>query len=307
MESAYWSSEEGAHVEEARPPQPDGYAKVPVQFPGGQDTASPLVHSPTSGGQKSWVSMSRGSHLLLSALLLAAGISLAVALQIRRSGASNQLVPGHELGAMTLLTALNPPGWVEDLVRQAGNRNATARGNGFSSSEHRLILERVFNGTHVRGHPAGEAHGQFWIYMHLHAHSAKGSAREIGPVELSANAKLFRAALQQQGFQHQTFYHGTRNLFVTSILSGGFLFEKTAWLGPGIYVCGTFEHAQCYSSGSGGPVLELEVYWKPENKTRYIKHPPHTSLANDVYVVTDPLLVFPVEVHECCPKELTCM
>mmetsp|Transcript_102922 Transcript_102922/g.182822 ORF Transcript_102922/g.182822 Transcript_102922/m.182822 type:complete len:158 (-) Transcript_102922:82-555(-) len=116
----------------------------------------------------------------------------------------------------------------------------------------------------------------------------------------------FGQVFLQAGFDFATFYHGSRNLFLGSILSGGFFYSRTDWLGPGIYFTSTFEHAQCYAS-DGGPILEVEVYWNPKNQSRYVKHKAHHSEANDVYLVTDPLVIIPISVTKCCPEEMDCM
>eukprot|EP00441_Pelagodinium_beii_P019950 CAMPEP_0197659896 /NCGR_PEP_ID=MMETSP1338-20131121/49625_1 /TAXON_ID=43686 ORGANISM="Pelagodinium beii, Strain RCC1491" /NCGR_SAMPLE_ID=MMETSP1338 /ASSEMBLY_ACC=CAM_ASM_000754 /LENGTH=275 /DNA_ID=CAMNT_0043237069 /DNA_START=30 /DNA_END=857 /DNA_ORIENTATION=+ len=202
------------------------------------------------------------------------------------------------------LSEVTVPGWIMDLVHQAGDGNAVHRGNGLSDDPNRETLARIFEGTHVSGYPAGHAHGQFWILERLHSHSDKPT--EEGLVELSKNAKLLRAGFLQAGFDFATFYHGSRNLFLGSILSGGFFYSRTDWLGPGIYFTSTFEHAQCYAS-DGGPILEVEVYWNPKNQSRYVKHKAHHSEANDVYLVTDPLVIIPISVTKCCPEEMDCM
>lgn len=197
-----------------------------------------------------------------------------------------------------------PPSWIVDLVRGAGSKDGTGRGFGLEEDEPRATLAKVFAGTHVEGYATGKPHGILWAWRH--ARDDDYSKSEIGKVILSDNARLLRSAFKQAGFKHTTFYHGTKPKFVPSILSGGFLFALNGLLGNGVYVCSTFEHAQCYTTGKGGPIVEIEAYWRPNNTTQFLKHVPHESMVEDVYVVTDPLLIIPVEVHACCPKELTC-
>uniref|UniRef100_A0A7S2KTD7 PARP catalytic domain-containing protein n=1 Tax=Zooxanthella nutricula TaxID=1333877 RepID=A0A7S2KTD7_9DINO len=192
------------------------------------------------------------------------------------------------------------PAWAVALVSQAGDSHGEARGK--RGTPYRETVEALFDGSHVAGFAAGRPRGDMFIARHSGEHGTE----EYGPVVLSENAKLLRRALQQQGFVHGTYWHGTENAFVPSILSGGFLVSD-GMLGVGIYTTATFAHAQCYSPGEGQPILELEIYWDPANKHRYIKHVAHQSLANDVMLVSDPLLIFPVAVHACCPQKLTCV
>jgi len=162
-------------------------------------------------------------------------------------------------------------------------------------------VEDIFGGTRVEGYPAGTPGDEDFITWN----SGKKIEGEFGPVVLSDKAAALRATLIQQGWNHRILYHGTENPFVTSILTGGFL-NSDGWHGVGIYATCTFAHSQCYAPGDGESILKLEVYWNPVNQSQYFNHVPHNSLANDVYVIRDPLLVYPVELMRCCPEELTC-
>mmetsp|Transcript_75358 Transcript_75358/g.191176 ORF Transcript_75358/g.191176 Transcript_75358/m.191176 type:complete len:253 (-) Transcript_75358:30-788(-) len=123
----------------------------------------------------------------------------------------------------------------------------------------------------------------------------------FGKVTLSQKAQQLREALEEQGFEHSTYYHGTKQAHLLSILNDGFLFAD-GWHGRGIYTTTTYEHAQCYAGG-GNPVLELEVYYNPAAMNAYLRHVQHDSELNDVWLIGDPLIVIPTEVHECCSVE----
>lgn len=167
------------------------------------------------------------------------------------------------------------------LADQVGDDNAEQRGAG--GNPFRDAVQGVFAGTATSG-------GDF------------------GPVTLSARAAALRAELVRRGFQGATYYHGT-NLVVSSlILEQGFLFSDRRFdYGHGIYVAETMAHAECYTGGDGSPIIEVEVLFRPEDRERFIKFVPSNSEADDVYIVRDPLAIFPVTVHECCEVEEFCM
>mmetsp|Transcript_18327 Transcript_18327/g.64370 ORF Transcript_18327/g.64370 Transcript_18327/m.64370 type:complete len:253 (+) Transcript_18327:44-802(+) len=153
-------------------------------------------------------------------------------------------------------------------------QGAAERGT-FGTAE-RKLMENAFDGTTADG-------GMF------------------GKVTLSQKAQQLREALEEQGFEHSTYYHGTKQAHLLSILNDGFLFAD-GWHGRGIYTTTTYEHAQCYAGG-GNPVVELEVYYNPAAKNAYLRHVQHDSELNDVWLIGDPLIVIPTEVHECCSVE----
>lgn len=184
------------------------------------------------------------------------------------------------------------------LARQAGDENALSRGN-ISSSLRRSVTD-VFNGTHIQGRPLSPSLPDFMAMVH-----EEPGAGYFGLVVLSPGAGQLRAALEASGFSHGAFYHGSKNMWISSILSGGFLVSD-GWHGEGIYVAETFAHAQCYA-GPGQPILRLDIYWKPDNKDRYLKKVQHDSMINDVWLVSDPLVVIPREVMRCCPEKLECL
>mmetsp|Transcript_7278 Transcript_7278/g.26403 ORF Transcript_7278/g.26403 Transcript_7278/m.26403 type:complete len:315 (-) Transcript_7278:104-1048(-) len=192
-----------------------------------------------------------------------------------------------------------PPQWALDLLPQIGDQDHLKRGE--CKNPFRQQVEDIFGGTRVEGYPAGTPGDEDFITWN----SGKKIEGEFGPVVFSDKAAALRATLIQQGWNHRILYHGTENPFVTSILTGGFL-NSDGWHGVGIYATSTFAHSQCYAPGDGESILKLEVYWNPVNQSQYFNHVPHNSLANDVYVIRDPLLVYPVELMRCCPEELTC-
>lgn len=233
---------------------------------------------------------------ILTVAILALGIAicLAAALRLHRPSLARWGFPHGPS---------QPSDWIADSVRRLGKENARVQSkDGGTLPE---TAKRVFAGTHIAGRPAGKAHGMDWLA--LHHYDEEDGPGHFGQVELSENAQRLRAALRDQGFHTQTMYHGTKNEFVPSILSGGFRFAGVAWFGQGIYVCSTFQHAQCYASGEGGSVLQLEVYYRTDNRTKYFMHVHHDSTADDVYVVFDPLLIIPISVQRCCPFEQTCI
>jgi len=193
-----------------------------------------------------------------------------------------------------------PPKWILDLVEEAGDAHSNDRG--VRGTPQRALVEALYAGTHVEGYPAGRPRGDLFILQH----AGEQIPGEYGEVVLSEAAAQLRAAFIERGFRHRRLFHGTENPFIPSILSGGFMTTDGA-LGTGIYLAETFAHAQCYAPGEGEPILEVDAYWHPSNESRYINHVPHRSLANDVFLVKDPLLVFPVKVDKCCPQELNCM
>lgn len=194
-----------------------------------------------------------------------------------------------------------PPAWIVDLATQVGDENAAARGK--MHTPQRAVVEQIFGGTHVKGYPPGHPHGDMFILQH----AGEKIPGQFGPVVLSQNAQWLRTALIQRGFVAKKVYHGTENPFIPSILTGGFL-NSDGMLGLGIYTASTFAHAQCYAPGEGEPILELEAYWRDDdNSSRYIVHKQHQSTANDVQIVSDPLLIYPVQVLKCCPEPLPCM
>lgn len=197
------------------------------------------------------------------------------------------------------------------LVQQAGDEHAPDRG--LRKGKYRADVQDVFNGTHVTGDTAPgiqdfrsildfvARHPDFKDLYHKPA---------FGPVILSKNAEMLRTTLHQQGFSHSTLYHGTKSAYVPTILSMGFMVSGggnggQAWHGTGIYACISLAHAQCY--GGGESIIKLEGYWNPQNKSKYMRRVNHDSEANDVFVITDPLLLIPVEVIKCCTEELTCI
>jgi len=202
--------------------------------------------------------------------------------------------------AMDMTSQPPPPPWALSLVEQVGDDHSHKRG--VRGTPERALVEDLFAGTHVKGYPAGKPRGDLFILRH----AGEQIPGEFGPVVLSESAAQLRSALLQQGFLHRRLYHGTENPFIPSILSGGFL-STDGCLGAGIYAAQTFAHAQCYAPGEGEPILEIDAFWHPSNESKYMQHVPHRSLADDVYLISDPLLVFPVKVDKCCPQELTCM
>jgi len=194
-----------------------------------------------------------------------------------------------------------PPQWLWDAVLQAGDGDHGTMDRGTEGTKQREMMESIFAGTHVRGYPAGHPlHGEHWLMRLSDSRVFSKIEGQFGPVDLGKNAQLLRMTLEQQGFRHRTFFHGTQNPFVPSILTGGFLFSEGGY-GTGIYVAKTYAHAQCYAFGALQSVMELEAYWKPDNESRYVKHVHHNSLLNDVYMVSDPLLIIPTVVHKCGP------
>jgi hypothetical protein len=190
-----------------------------------------------------------------------------------------------------------PPQWLVDVVLQAGDGTALDRGT--EGTAQRAIVESIFAGTHVRGYAAGHPlHGKHWLMRLSDSTVFSKVEGQFGPVELGETARLLRLALEQQGYLHRTLYHGTQNPFVPSILTGGFLVADGNY-GTGIYVAATYAHAQCYAFGADQSVMALEAYFRPDNATRYVKHVNHNSLLNDVYMVSDPVLIIPTEVHRC--------
>jgi len=165
-----------------------------------------------------------------------------------------------------------------NLALQAGGKDADDRGRRGTAAREQMA--RVFTGSHLDG--------------------------ESGPVVLSQSAQALRTAFQQQGFSHKTLYHGTNHLAVPLILDNGFLTGK-GWTGRAIYTSSSLAHAQCYAAGDQGPILQLDVYYRPESEESFLTHIDHQSEVNDVYQVHDPLTVFPVKVIKCCPEEMACM
>jgi len=186
-----------------------------------------------------------------------------------------------------------------DLVSQAGGASGRLRGN--ISSPERKAMVHIFHGTHVEGHPPTPSDAEFKAMLR----GGQDAAGWFGPVVLSEKAAALRAALKQKGFEHMPLFHGTKSMWLPAILTTGFL-ESHGWHGLGVYTAETFAHAQCYS-GPGQPILRLEVYFRPEDRERYVEHVHHDSMADDVWLVKDPLLIIPLEVIKCCPMELTCL
>eukprot|EP00443_Scrippsiella_acuminata_P009218 CAMPEP_0115170736 /NCGR_PEP_ID=MMETSP0270-20121206/1945_1 /TAXON_ID=71861 /ORGANISM="Scrippsiella trochoidea, Strain CCMP3099" /LENGTH=265 /DNA_ID=CAMNT_0002583489 /DNA_START=20 /DNA_END=818 /DNA_ORIENTATION=- len=124
--------------------------------------------------------------------------------------------------------------WMVDLVLQAGDAGAAERAT--SGSPKRAVVESIFAGTHVRGYPPGHPlHGEHWLFRLSDSRIFSKVEGQFGPVILGEKAELLRTTLQELGFLHRTLYHGTQNPFVTSILTGGFLFSDGVY-GDGIYV-----------------------------------------------------------------------
>uniref|UniRef100_A0A7S2PQA0 PARP catalytic domain-containing protein n=1 Tax=Zooxanthella nutricula TaxID=1333877 RepID=A0A7S2PQA0_9DINO len=191
-----------------------------------------------------------------------------------------------------------PPAILQ-LALQAGGGNGQHRGN--NSSPMRATVEGIFRGTHVQGFKSVASELEFRSMVH----SGVSATGQFGPVELSPSAQSLRAAFEQLGFARGTFYHGTKNINIPSILGLGFLVSD-GWHGKGVYTAKTYAHAQCYAGG-GEPVVKVDVYWRDQAKDRYIRHVNHDSIINDVYLVKDPLLMFPIEVIRCCHGDLPCL
>eukprot|EP00930_Biecheleria_cincta_P096653 TRINITY_DN88474_c0_g1_i1.p1 TRINITY_DN88474_c0_g1~~TRINITY_DN88474_c0_g1_i1.p1 ORF type:complete len:403 (+),score=74.12 TRINITY_DN88474_c0_g1_i1:46-1254(+) len=200
---------------------------------------------------------------------------------------------------------------ISDLVRQAGDEHAADRGS--RKGKYRSDVQRIFNGTHVTGDTAPGVQDFRSILDFIARHPDFKDLYHkpaFGPVILSKPAEMLRATLKQQGFSNSILYHGTKSAYVPTILSMGFMVSGgenggQAWHGTGIYACISLAHAQCY--GGGESIIKMEGYWNPQNKSRFMRRVNHDSEANDVFVITDPLLLIPVEVIKCCPEELTCI
>mmetsp|Transcript_104693 Transcript_104693/g.223806 ORF Transcript_104693/g.223806 Transcript_104693/m.223806 type:complete len:258 (-) Transcript_104693:11-784(-) len=165
------------------------------------------------------------------------------------------------------------------LAEQVGDSNAPMRGR--EGNEFRDVVHSVFQGTHVEG-------------------------QQFGPVALSPNASALRAALQQRGFSSRTLYHGTKLPVVPSILNTGLRYAHIVFHGPGIYASGTLSHAECYS-GDGQPIIYLQVFFHEENKKKYMTLARSGNEMEDTYIISDPLLIFPISVHRCCEVPPTCI
>jgi len=171
------------------------------------------------------------------------------------------------------------PEAIASLAASVSNDDAILRGT--RGTAERKVVNNIFNGTGPKG--------------------------TYGPVILAENAAALRDALLQRGFKYMTLYHGTRMDYLESILNMGFRYSAITQHGAGIYAAGHLAHAECYIKNPGDPVIELQVFFREEEKDKYVMNVGGFNELRDTHVISDPLLMYPVNVHKCCEVEPACV
>eukprot|EP00746_Dinoflagellata_sp_MGD_P143178 gnl/MRDRNA2_/MRDRNA2_76045_c0_seq1.p1 gnl/MRDRNA2_/MRDRNA2_76045_c0~~gnl/MRDRNA2_/MRDRNA2_76045_c0_seq1.p1 ORF type:complete len:351 (+),score=52.03 gnl/MRDRNA2_/MRDRNA2_76045_c0_seq1:74-1126(+) len=125
-------------------------------------------------------------------------------------------------------------------------------------------------------------------------------------VEYSQSASLapkLMKYLNDAGFKASILFHGTRDpADVDSILKHGFLYATINLQGQGIYFTHKENKAAGYARGSGKSfVIKAAVYLPPPGDQRKY----YADIRDDIYVIKDPLLIFPQSVKQLPASQVT--